>query len=65
MWGKSLPKIIVAMYMVVNFVLCLQEKKGQEQMKPEEKEAQKKTFEYEKMEKLLAMVRQPDSKEKN
>jgi len=37
------------------------EKKGQEQMKPEEKEAQKKTFEFEKMEKLLAMVRQPDA----
>ena len=30
-------------------------------MKPEEKEAQKKTFEFEKMEKLLAMVRQPDA----
>ena len=32
-------------------------------MKPEEKFAQKQEFEVAKMEKLLAMVRQPDPKE--
>lgn len=40
------------------------EKKGAEQVKPEEKAAQKLEFEVNKMEKLLAMVRQPDNKDK-
>ena len=41
-----------------------QEKKGQEQMKPAEKEAQRREFEVAKMDKLLAMVRQADNKDK-
>ena len=41
-----------------------QEKKGQEQMKPEEKEAQRREYEYQKLEKLLSMVRQPDNSQK-
>jgi hypothetical protein len=42
----------------------VQEKKGQEQVKPEEKEAQRRDYEYQKMEKLLSMVRQPDANQK-
>jgi len=34
-------------------------------MKPEEKEAQRKEFEYQKLEKLLSMVRQPDAAQKD
>jgi len=30
-------------------------------MKPEEKEAQRRDYEYQKLEKLLSMVRQPDN----
>ena len=41
-----------------------QEKKGQEQMKPEEKEAQRRDYEFQKLEKLLSMVRQPDNAQK-
>merc|ERR1711976_47776 len=40
------------------------EKKGQERMKPAEKEAQRREFEVAKMDKLLAMVRQVDNKDK-
>jgi dynein intermediate chain 1 len=40
------------------------EKKGQEQMKPEEKEAQRRDYEHQKLEKLLSMVRQPDHLQK-
>jgi len=40
----------------------VQEKKGQEQMKPEEKEAQRRDYEFQKLEKLLSMVRQPDNR---
>ena len=38
----------------------LQEKKGQEVVKPEDKESQRREFEINKMEKLLAMVRNVD-----
>ena len=44
--------------------MYLQEKKGQEQMKPEEREALRHDYEYQKMEKLLSMVRQPDHSHK-
>jgi hypothetical protein len=37
--------------------VVVQEKKGAEQQKPEEKEAQRREYEVAKMEKLLAMVR--------
>ena len=40
--------------------LIFQEKKGQEQIKPEEREAMRRDFEYSKLEKLLSMLRQPD-----
>jgi len=43
----------------------MQEKKGQEQMKPEEKEAQRREYEFQKLEKLLSMVRQPDNAQKD
>ena len=33
-------------------------------MKPEEKEAQRREYEYQKLEKLLSMVRQPDNTQK-
>lgn len=33
-------------------------------MKPEEKEAQRRDYEYQKLEKLLSMVRQPDNSQK-
>ena len=55
------------MELIVSFVpFCYfsQEKKGQEQMKPEEKEMQRRDFEHQKLEKLLSMVRQPDSNTK-
>ena len=45
-------------------MVVFQEKKGQEQQKPEEKEAQRKEFEIAKMEKLLAMVRNVDKDSK-
>ena len=46
------------------FSYIFQEKKGQEQQKPEEKEAQRREFEINKMEKLLAMVRNVDKDSK-
>jgi len=33
-------------------------------MKPEEKEAQRREYEFQKLEKLLSMVRQPDNSHK-
>ena len=50
-------------YKINTALYSLQEKKGQENLKPEEKFAQKQEFEVAKMDKLLAMVRQPDPKE--
>lgn len=40
------------------------EKKGAEQLKPEDKSMQRRENEYAKMEKLLSLVRQPDPKQK-
>jgi len=39
------------------------EKKGQEQVKPQEREEQKREYEMSKMDKILMMVRQPDNKD--
>ncbi len=45
-------------------IVSLQEKKGQEQMKPGEKEAQKREQENAKFEKILNMVRSAENKDK-